>query len=205
MYGDQPSLYLVALFHATNEEQVDKMTDENTTDEVSRQAHDRMTAERDKLKAQVAELKGSVDGAQSALGDFAKIDSAYEYFKGRQIDNPYGLAREAVLNPQVRTADNDGLPEALDGWYNHQKEIFGTPAPVTEETAPPEPVAPMTQPNPAAPGTPSIGGAPLLIGSPEYAARYGGMSRDEQLAAHRRGETVFPPEVQAAQSTISNV
>ena len=178
------------------------MTEENT---VSREAHDRMTAERDKLKTQVADLKGSVDGAQAALGDFAKIDTAYEHFAGKEIANPYGLAREAILNPQVKTADSDGLPEALDGWYNHQREIFGTPAPATEEKPPVEPVAPMTQPNPTAPGTPPIGGAPMVIGSPEYKAKYGGLSQEEQRAAYKREEVVFPPEVQAAQSTIPTV
>jgi len=178
------------------------MTEENT-DGVSQQAFDRVTADRDKLKEQVAELRGSVDGAQSALQDFAKIDSAYEHFAGKDVPNPYGLAREAILNPKVKAVDSDDLPDALDGWYTHQREVFGAPAPVTEEEpASAAPVAPMTQPNPAAPGQPAIGGQALVIGSPEYNARYGGLSRDEQRAAHKRGETVFSPEVQAAQSTI---
>lgn len=182
------------------------MTEENTG--ISQQAHDRVTGERDKFKSQVTEQATQIADAQAALSDFAKIDTAYEHFAGKDLPNAYGLAREAILNPQVKAADKDTIGEALDGWHTHQVSIFGAPAaaePGAETEPAVAPVAPMSQPNPAAPGTSPIGGAPTVIGTAEYQAKYGALSRAEQRAAHDRGETVFSPEVQAAQATIPTV
>ncbi|MFH2073328.1 MAG: hypothetical protein ABIJ75_10810 [Actinomycetota bacterium] len=175
------------------------MSEENT---VSKEAFDRVKSERDGLERKFADAERKNQEAAEALRDVGTIEKAYEHFAAQQVPNAYGVAREAILSPKVRSAEPDTLPEALDGWYNHSKAIFGAPAPAPDPEPPARPVAPMTQPNPTAPGTPSIGGAPVMIGSPEYQKRYGGLTREAQLAAHARGEIVFSPEVQAAQSTV---
>lgn len=179
------------------------MSDENTG--VSREAHERVAQERDKFKSQIADYEARLGDAAAALGDFARIDAAYEHFVGKQIPNAYSLAKEAILNPKVKAAETDTLPGALDGWYDHAKSIFGVPAPQAATQPEPEerkPVAPMTQPNPVAPGQPPVGGAPVLVGSAEYEARFGGLSLAEQSAAVARGEAVFSPEVASAQKVL---
>jgi len=180
------------------------MTDENT-DGISQQAFERVKQERDQFKNKIADYERKVQDAESALRDVATIEKAYEHFAAKQVPNAYGVAREAILNPKVKTAEPDTLTEALDGWYEHSTAIFGAkPAAAPEpEPAPTRPVAPMSQPNPTAPGTPMIGGAPVLVGSPEWKTKYGSLGREAQQAAVARGEAVFSPEVAAAQKTLA--
>jgi len=178
------------------------MTDENT---ISEEAFNRVKQERDQFKSKIADYERKVQDANMALRDVATIEKAYEHFAAKDVKNAYGVAREAILNPKVKTAEPEALIEALDGWYEHSTSIFGAQpvsAPEPEPT-PTRPVAPMSQPNPTAPGTPLIGGAPVLVGSAEWKTRYGSLGREAQQAAVARGEAVFSPEVQAAQKTLA--
>uniref|UniRef100_A0A6M3XRN2 Uncharacterized protein n=1 Tax=viral metagenome TaxID=1070528 RepID=A0A6M3XRN2_9ZZZZ len=178
------------------------MTDEEAQAQVSREAFDRVTKERDEAKRKAQELEARNTDAAAALADFAKIDSAYAHFASKELPNAYALAREAILNPKVKGAEPDGLPAELDGWFDHQRSIFGTPVSPVAEPEPARPVAPMSQPNPAAPGAPVGGGVPLVVGSPAYEQKFGRLSGAEQRAAVDSGAAVWPEAVKAAQATL---
>ena len=179
------------------------MTDENTS--ISPEAFERVKSERDALKAKVSDYERQVKDAGAALQDFAVIDKAYDHFAAKSVPNAYGLAKEAILNPKVKTADPETLGEALDGWYDRARSIFGAttePAKPAEPEPAPAPKAPMSQPVPNAPGTPAIGGVPLVVGSAEFEAKFGHMPLAEQAAAVKRGEAVFSPEAATAMKSM---
>lgn len=141
------------------------MPDQGERETVSIEAHQRVTAERDELKAKVEELS-------RVATDVAKLNTAYDFFRGKDVPDPYGLAQAAIQNVNVRDADGDDIPVRLDGWYNERVAMFGAPAktPASDDTDSDEPLPrpAVAGPNPAAAGEPVTAGGRLKPGDAEY-------------------------------------
>ena len=81
-------------------------TEENqASDTVSVKSHERMTAERDDLKTQNAEMA-------NALHDVARRDGAREWFETKGVDNPGAAALLAM--PHLRDIEPDKIGETLE-------------------------------------------------------------------------------------------
>ena len=128
---------------------------DETPTTISVEAHERVKSERDTLKSQVTELS-------QVARDAGRVNRAYEHFRTQEgfQGDPYGVASTAMRDINVRDADDDKFPEALNAWLANQTSMFGAPAaaPPTEggdeESAPAEPATPnVAGPSPNAPGT----------------------------------------------------
>lgn len=163
------------------------MPNEGERETVSVEAHERIKSERDEWKAKATSLE------QMAV-DTAKLTSAYDHFKAKDVSDPYGLAQAAIQNINVRDANGDDFPVRLDGWFDERAKMFGGPAPTetppesteSDDDAPAvQPPRPnMAGPNPAAPGEPVTTGGRLTPGDAEYKE----VMKDEGLKGIRRLE-----------------
>lgn len=123
-------------------------------DKVSREAHDRMTRERDELKAQVDELT-------KVVKDVGYRDKARQYFMSKGVKDPDWAAEFAL--PHLRTVELDSLEETLasDRFAPlvQMASVQDAPAskPPEEATDPPPVPTPsgFSGPNPGAQGGPS--------------------------------------------------
>jgi len=135
-------------------------------DKVSREAHERMTRERDELKAQLAQ-------ATNALKDLTIEQKLRSNLKGKVAD-PDVAAN--LLLPHFREVELDGIPEALgsERFAPIVSMMAAQQAPVTQTDDTPPPTPPtngqsaFSGPNPGA-----AGGAPterqkIRAGSPEF-------------------------------------
>lgn len=175
------------------------MAEEQQETPISREAFDRVKRERDELKTQAASLQQTLESATAALNEVKVRDRVFDHLSEKGVSNPYQVAR--FLTRDVTDVDSENFPAQVDSLYNQYRGIFGGASPPEPEgEQPPRPAAPMAQPNPTAPGTPPVGGAPLVVGSKEYQERYGSQSMADQRAAVERGEAVFPADVRQAQT-----
>lgn len=128
------------------------MAEQEQGDQVSRQAFDRVTGERDQLKQQLSE-------ASKAIEDFRFIDRAYSTFKGIDgVTDPFALAQVAVRDVTLKSVPEDQFGEKLTGWYQAQKDIFGGGQSAPKADPTPEP--PVEQPRGFASGPQPGGGQP---------------------------------------------
>lgn len=126
---------------------------------VSREAHDRIKAERDALKTQVEELS-------TVVRDVGIRDKARAYFVDKGVTNADWAADLAL--PHLRDVEIDKIGETLEGDRFKPLIVQATP-PVEPTGEPPAEPAPSGFSGPS-PGTP--GGTPptpqkLSFGSPE--------------------------------------
>ena len=123
-------------------------TQDQTPDTVSRQAHDRITNERDDLKALLAT-------AQGELSTVALERRAYDYFTEQKAPDAVALSRLAA--PHLQDVAPEGIGEKLSALF---------PASMLA-TAPAPPAEPSTElDTPAAPAVPPV----PAIGGPDPAA-----------------------------------
>ena len=170
------------------------MADDGMTPEsVSREAHERVTRERDTFKEQVGELTGNVKDLGIEVGLF-------KHFTGQGIENAEALAKRAL--PKFQETPLDDLAAQADKWYAEEKELFGgantaAPAEEPETPVPPSPFQ-SAPPNPQSSGE-GIQQTTLVAGTPEFEAWAKGRSLAEQAAAVERGDVVIPEAVKLAQ------
>lgn len=138
------------------------MEDQPTT--VSREAHERMTRERDELKAKVEELN-------RVVMDVGYRDKARSYFKSKGAPDPDWAAEFAL--PHLRDVELDKLEETLASErFAPLVSMASMQAPTTQEPqAPPTNPGPVTSfsgPNPGAVGGPPPQPGKIQAGSKEY-------------------------------------
>ena len=172
---------------------------------VSREAFERVTRERDELKAQNTELA-------KVARDTHFVERAYEVFSAGDfgINDPYAAAKAAVNDARVSDADpnSDDFASQLSGYVEQSRKVFGAataePTPAEPDDAPEQPAPESTfsrTPNPAGPGEPSQF-TPMVVGSDEWQSWSKNRSVDEQVAAVERGDAVYPQAVAEAHSAI---
>jgi len=172
-------------------------TDETT--DISPQAFQRVTHERDELKAKMTEVT-------RALGDIQFRDHAYEHFRQAGVRDPFGAATLAMRDVTLRGLPAESVGVKLDGWLEEQKALWAAPAtPPAADSGEPAPTPPKPSPyqgpNPAAPGTASTF-EPMVAGSERWQKWQEGKTGEERIAAVRKGEVVVPENVRTAQRTI---
>lgn len=173
------------------------MPDQGERETVSIEAHQRVTQERDDLKKRFVEL-------ERVATDVAKLNSAYDHFKGKNVGDPYGLAQAAIQNVTVRDAAGEDFPARLDGWYAERVAMFGSPAPTVAassadspvETAVPVPRPSAAGPNPAAPGEPVTVGGRLVPNDAEYKEIMQREGLDGMRRLMREGRVELHPDSQ---------
>ncbi len=164
---------------------------------VSREAHERMTRERDDLKAQNAELS-------KAVNDFSLRDKAYEHFKTQDgITDPFGVANAAMRDVTLKDSSPDDLTGRLDLWLGEQRSIWGPTTTPTEPAAQAEPVVPGSTEVPGfvAPSPSSPGIQPQLpqVTMADLQKEYGSGLTNEIIGQYDRdGRLALRPEVRAA-------
>lgn len=139
------------------------MEDLNGT--VSREAHERMTRERDELKQKVTQL-------EAVVVDVGYKEKARSYFKAQGVADPDWAAEFAL--PHLRTVELDKLEETLAS--DRFKPLVSmataqsTPAAPEAPTPPvnPGPVSSFSGPNPGAVGGPAPEPGKIKAGSKEY-------------------------------------
>lgn len=147
------------------------MADGDDREVVSREAHDRVKAERDQLKA---EKEAAAAAARAAV----LVDKAYSVLRDKGLPDPYAAAKAVSRDPLFASVGDDELPGRLDAWVTEWKALFGANpsanTPKTPEDETPEPPAPVAPPPGAARSAPSpanTGGQPtpepLTFSSPE--------------------------------------
>lgn len=136
------------------------MPETTDRDTVSIEAHNRVVAERDELKAQVADLAGTVK-------DIGYREKAESWFSGR-VDDARGWAELSL--PHIRSGEVDDIEATLEKAYGTRlPQMTAPPAPVEEPPAPFEAPRPsVAGPNPAAPSEPASNVTPLVFGSREW-------------------------------------
>jgi len=129
----------------------DNPTD-NLPDMVSREAHQRMTDERNQLKARVAEL-------ETTVLDFGIADKARRHFQARNVDDPDWAAEIAL--PSIRSAgevEDIGayLDQKFARLYPSGNQTPPPSTPPTDTTPMPDAVAPpgFARPSPSGEGQP---------------------------------------------------
>jgi len=143
-------------------------TTDNLPDTVSREAHQRMTDERNNLKAQVEELSGTVT-------DLAFVEKARKHFVEKGVPDPEWAADIALPTIKSTGTDLDSIGAFLDDKF---ARLYPEPAPpatepvATDDGIPtPDAAQPpgFARPSPAAEGTPP-GETKYRYDSPEIQA-----------------------------------
>jgi hypothetical protein len=170
-------------------------TQDQTDDSVSRVAHDRMTKERDELKALLTD-------AQGELSKVALERRAYEYFKGQKVPNAVELSQLAA--PHLKDVDPDAIGEKLGALFPASMvtpQVTPTDDPPTEPETPAPAVPPVPAiggPDPGAPGTPPPR-EKVKINSPEMKARIATEGFGAVRDAIANDEVTFHPSNEHAQ------
>ncbi len=132
----------------------DTTTIESLPETVSREAHQRMTDERNTLKAQVEELSGTVT-------DLAFVDKARKHFIEKGVTDPEWAADIALPTIKSAGTELEGIGAFLDDkfarLYPAEAKPPGEEVPAVEDGIPsPDAVSPpgFARPSPAAEGTP---------------------------------------------------
>lgn len=159
------------------------MANENDADRVSREAHERVTAERDQFK-QLA------DQARTALADMQAREKARLWFKDKGAPDP-DLGAEAAF-PHLRGVEPEKYEEVLS------RGIFDPYLAASGNTTPP---APAVEPSSGFSGTPSpgAGGVPITGATAtisQLQAR--GFDREQIVAELKAGRAV--PDDNVAQA-----
>ena len=155
-----------------------------TDDTISREAHERVTRERDEYKAQLAE-------ARAALDDVAQLNRIHTYLKQKpDIKDAYQAASTAIRDVTLKGVASEELPQRLDSWLEEQRGLFAAaPAP-----------SPFQGPNPGAAGF-QAKVEPMVVGGERWKEWAKGKTSDEKLAAMQRGDAVSSEKVKRAQGT----
>lgn len=151
------------------------MANETETERVSREAHDRVTAERDQYRQQV-------EAAAAALADMQSREKARAWFKANGAADP-DIAAEAAF-PHLRGVEDEKLEEVLG------KDIFKPYLTAGAATVPaPEPATEPTSgfsgPSPGSAGQPVTGATTTYS---ELQAR--GFTREQIIAESQAGRAV---------------
>lgn len=153
---------------------------------VSIEAHQRVVAERDALKAQVDDLSGTVK-------DFKYIETAEPWFKARGVEDTRGWAELAL--PHIRMGDLEDIAGVLEQRFGTKLPAGVAPAAVETPEAQEEPPAPIESPrpsvagpNPSAPGEPVSAQPQVQFGSAEWQriVKTEGMAGIKRLEAEGR-------------------
>ena len=151
---------------------------ETENERVSREAHDRMTQERDQYKQQV-------EAASAAIADMQAREKARAYFKAQGAADP-DIAAEAAF-PHLRGIEPEKYEEVLG------KEIFKpylaanltNGQAVTDAEPAVEPTSGFSGPSPGSAGNPVTGATATYS---ELRAR--GFTRDQIIAESQAGRAV---------------
>lgn len=165
------------------------MAQENPTElseTVSREAHQRMTNERNELQAKVDELS-------STLKDLSFNDKAREHFSDKGVDDPKWAADIALASMKSAGVELDGISAYLDDKFEKLYPKEGEPKP--EGTLPvdgvptPDAVEPpgFARPSPAAEGAPP-GQKVYTIKDPEIQALIQANDRDGIAKLEKAGQ-----------------
>ena len=119
------------------------MADEATDEPVSRQSFERVKRDLEKAQAAIAERDATLAQTTQVIKDVALIDTAYATFKGIEgVADPYTLARAAVRDVNLKSAPEEEYAEKLQGWYQEQRALWGTPQSPAQAPEPPAELAP---------------------------------------------------------------
>lgn len=152
------------------------MANETETERVSREAHDRVTAERDQYRQQV-------EAATAALADVSAREKARAYFKAQGAADP-DIAAEAAF-PHLRGIEPEQYDEVL------ARDIFkpyltaGASSAPTEAEPATEPTSGFSGPSPGSAGN-AVTGATTTYS--ELRAR--GFTREQIIAESQAGRAV---------------
>jgi hypothetical protein len=140
---------------------------------VSRQAHERVTRERDSAQARVSEL-------EAVVKDLGLREKAIDYFRGKGVDDPIRWATLAL--PHIREGDPAQAGDRLDSLFGDLPGTAAPPAAPEGGVVNPPPTGFQTRgPNPAAEGQhPRL--EPVKPGSEEWRK----VIREEGLDGMRR-------------------
>jgi len=148
----------------------DANTQNEMPEQVSREAHQRMTDERNDLKAQVADLS-------TTIMDFGYTEKARKHFVDKGLDDPDWAAEIALPSMKSAAVDVDNIGAYLDDKFAKLYPAVGTPGetPAAEEASIPTPDATeppgFARPSPASEGTPP-GQKKYSSSDPEIQALY---------------------------------
>lgn len=170
------------------------MANEQGSPDVSAEAFERVTRERDALKEQA-------QVAARALKDTQIERKLIETFSAKGYANPLAVASRAL--PEFREVPDEELAARAESWYDTQRKLFA--APDSPEQAPVSEPSPWSQ----APANPVPTGGkvpaatqPMRADSQEYAQWVQGKSFAEVKAAVAANEVVIPDKVKTTQRTI---
>lgn len=164
-----------------------------TPDSVSQEAFDRVSRERDSLKAQAAE-------AVKAFNDVKVERRLTEHFSAKGYANPLAVAARALTD--FREVADEQFVAKAEEWYETQRKLFAMPTGEPAEPAStPSPASPWAQaaPNPIPRGSKVGAGEPLVAGTPAYMAWQQGKTWDQIKSALSAGDVVIPDKVKTAQ------
>ena len=150
------------------EDQVaDAQAQSEMPENVSREAHQRMTDERNDLKAQVADLS-------TTIMDFGYTEKARKHFTDKGLDDPDWAAEIALPSMKSAAVEVDNIGTYLDDKF---AKLYPTVTPegeiVAESIPTPDAVEPpgFARPSPASEGTPP-GQQKYTSADPEIQALY---------------------------------
>lgn len=176
------------------------------TETVSKEAHQRITAERDQARKELAEHQALLAKANTALTE-ALGWKAYVHHRAATDQTMKALDAELdLVGPQLRGIAEDQLSEAVSR-VAAQLDAFrgGTMLPtpkgeengeVTEPAAPPEMSAPQFNPNPGASGVP-LQPEKIEVGDKKFDDLYRTGGLPAVRAAINDGTITLSPEVRA--------
>jgi len=130
----------------------DNTTDSNLPDMVSREAHQRMTDERNQLKARVSELEATVL-------DFGLADKARRHFQAKHVEDPDWAAEIALPTIRQNAGEIEDIGSFLDQKFARLYPSGDIPSPSTppaDTTPMPDAVQPpgFARPSPSGEGQP---------------------------------------------------
>lgn len=126
---------------------------------VSREAHQRVTRERDAAATKAAEL-------EAVVKDLGLREKAIDFFRGKGVDDPVHWATVAL--PHLREVGVEGAPDRLTELFGSLPTVAPPPAPTERPVnQPPSAFGSERRPNPAAEGAqPRL--EPIKPGSTEW-------------------------------------
>lgn len=152
--------------------------DDQTT--VSREAHERMTRERDEAKARLAEL-------EAVVTDIGYKEKARSFFKAKGVTDPDWAAEFAL--PHLRSVELDKLEETLasDRFAPLVTMATAQASPPPPEDTPSVPLNPGAQSSFSGPNPGAVGGTPpepgkIKAGSEDYRKILNGPDGKQRLA-----------------------
>jgi len=166
---------------------LDNATTEDLPETVSREAHQRMTDERNTLKAQVEELSGTVT-------DLAFVDRARKHFLEKGVSDPEWAADIALPTIKSAGTELDSIGTFLDDkfarLYPEPSKPTAEGETVTDDGIPsPDAVEPpgFARPSPSAEGTPP-GEKKYKITDPEVQALINANDNEGLRKLHDAGQ-----------------